>query len=248
MDKKGDTNLPPGMLVVLAIVAVAVVVGIAVFVVKNVELFGKIPVGSCSSQQELNRQIEAAYFILESDQLYSRYLGQFAKCYPDDETSIGLIARARKERDNRNYDEAIKLYDEFILRHSSSIYLPFVYDELGYLYGVKDQPDKAVRTYQAMYSRFSGDERFATQALISLGNVYLRYYDPPKFDLSIASFKESIEKYPNREVARALYGLGEAYEAKGDFKGALEAFKSIKDKGLTSTYVNPADDDRKINE
>jgi len=89
--------------------------------------------------------------------------------------------------------------------------------------------DKAISVLEELYNLDSANPEY----LIEMGDIYLHGYNDA--DKAIAHFKNAIKGNPKSELA--YVSLGIAYEKKGDYEKALEAYKKVREISPASQWA-----------
>lgn len=99
---------------------------------------------------------------------------------------------------------------------------PKMLDDVMYMTVKRKGVEEAVNTYHKLYDRYYGGNTydFRDHTLVS---VIHKLNDDKDYDAAIAMGKLNLEMYPNSGVAH--FGMGQAYEAKGDKENALAEYK-----------------------
>lgn len=97
------------------------------------------------------------------------------------------------------------------------------YESLLYAASGGDLLEGAVEAYERLLSEYPSSNAALT-ARYNLGNLY---YSLQAYDRSIDAYQDYLKKAPRGSALRPLswYGLGYAWEAKGDYARALESFE-----------------------
>jgi len=137
-----------------------------------------------------------------------------------DDADLNLIEQAGQLFNERKYDEALGLLQEF-LAHNPTAYQTHI--NIGDCYKEKGEYEKAEEEYNLVLESAKTDENLGEEmtakAMAGVGDIYVR-----KGDLEKAQnfFKESIELLPDNEILP--YNVGEIYFANQKMDEAIEYY------------------------
>jgi tetratricopeptide (TPR) repeat protein len=145
--------------------------------------------------------------------------------------------------EKKDWDKAIKGdgtgypgFEKIISEYSNTKAANLAYYYLGVAYLNKGEYNKAIDNL----TNFRGDDEFvATEALGSTGDAYVELKD---YDKAETYFKKATDKTNTFLTPLYLKKLALVYEAKKDYKSAIESFQKIKTDYPASTEAQNADE------
>jgi tetratricopeptide (TPR) repeat protein len=127
-----------------------------------------------------------------------------------DEESVKLFDQGNSLINEAKYDEAIKVFDEFLGKHPEIYY---VHLNIGSCYLKKGDLDKAEQEFKFVLDKtiqafgdYKKDTATSLRAFSGLGEIYLKKED---FDTAQKYFSQALEISPEDEVA--AYNVGEVF-------------------------------------
>ena len=136
-----------------------------------------------------------------------------------DQATLQLIDNGNQLFNEKNYDEAISVFREFLEKNPS---LYQIHLNIGNCYREKGEYDAAIAEYNILVEAGSKDAaggEYAAKALAGIGECYLKTGD---FEKAQIYFKQSIEKYPNNEFL--AYNVGEICFSNQKLDEAIQYF------------------------
>lgn len=137
-----------------------------------------------------------------------------------DEASLGFIDKATQLFNEKNYDEAISVLEQFLAQNPTA-YQSYVL--IGDCYREKGDFEKAIESYNKTIEEAKKDEKMGKEitakGLAAIGDLYLRKGD---FDKAQGFFKQSIDTYPENEAL--AYNVGEIYFSNQKLDESIQYF------------------------
>jgi tetratricopeptide (TPR) repeat protein len=121
-----------------------------------------------------------------------------------DEATLQLIEKGNQLFNEKNYDQAIQVFREFLEKNPAVYHMHL---NIGNCYREKGEYDTAIAEYNMLIEKANtetGGAEYAAKALAAIGECFLKKGD---MDKAQDYFKQSIEKYPNNEFL--AYNVGE---------------------------------------
>ncbi len=141
---------------------------------------------------------------------------------PDAEEDLGLIERGNRLFEDKNCNEALSLYRQFLDKHPNHFQVHF---NIGNCYKEMGEYDKALEEYGLVLDKvretnpdMNGDA-LATKTLAATGEIALRRGDPAT---ARAEFEKALALYP--KYASLPFGIGEIYFSNGMFDEAVSYY------------------------
>jgi Tfp pilus assembly protein PilF len=137
-----------------------------------------------------------------------------------DEAAMALIDKATQLFNDRSYDEAITLLQQFLTQFPTAYQ---TYILIGDCYREKGEYDSAVAAYNQAIEGAKTDEKMGKEitgkGLAGIGNCYLKQGN---VESAQQFFKQSIDTYPDNEAL--AYNVGEIYFANQKLDEAIQYF------------------------
>lgn len=137
-----------------------------------------------------------------------------------DEASLAFIDRANQLFNEKNYDEALTLLQQFLEKNPNAYQIHVL---VGDCYREKGDLDKAIESYNRAIEEAKKDEKMGKEitakALAGIGNCHLKKED---FETAQSFFKQSIDTYPENEAL--AYNVGEIYFSSQKLDEAIQYF------------------------
>lgn len=137
-----------------------------------------------------------------------------------DEASLAFIDRANQLFNEKNYDEALTLLQQFLEKNPNA-YQIFIL--VGDCYREKGDLDKAIESYNRAIEEAKKDEKMGKEitakALAGIGNCHFKKGD---FETAQSFFRQSIDTYPDNETL--AYNVGEIYFSSQKLDEAIHYF------------------------
>lgn len=152
------------------------------------------------------------------------YYQQYIQAYPNTVFAQKLILDlANINKENGNYDEAIKYYELTLQQSINNKQASRVYYWMAETEAGRGNNEQA----RAFYLQLADDEypksEWAPRALYARGQLYL---SENKYEASSEAFELLEQRYPNDEMTRRIgTALGESYYQQGRYKEAVGALK-----------------------
>jgi tetratricopeptide (TPR) repeat protein len=137
-----------------------------------------------------------------------------------DEASLSFIDKATQLFNEKNYDEALSVLEQFLAQNPSAYQAQIL---IGDCYREKGEIDKAIETYNKAIEQTKTDEKMGKEitakGLAAIGDCYIRKGD---FEKAQSFFKQSIDTYPKNETL--AYDVAEIYFSSQKLDEALQYF------------------------
>jgi len=137
-----------------------------------------------------------------------------------DETSLGFIDKANELFNEKKYDEALPVLEQFLAQN------PIAYQAhvlIGDCYREKGDFEKAIESYNRAIEEAKKDEKMGKEitakGLAAIGDCYIRMQD---FDKAQSFFRQSIDTYPENETL--AYNVGEIFFSSQKLDEAIQYF------------------------
>lgn len=182
--------------------------------------------------------LKAFYFLIILGFIFSPVDSRAQEIHLNDQTYL-LLQKIAAEPQNleakmdlaylfsegREYDRAIKLYEEVLTQQSAN---HRALNELCYLYTFVREQDKAIEACQKLTQNFAN-------SYLSFDNLGLSYYKFGDTLKALQTFKKALELAPNSWVVK--YHIGQSLLALKDFELAKDYFS----KALEGSFESPDD-------
>ncbi len=136
------------------------------------------------------------------------------------ETDLGLIEDAGQLFQDRKYDEALVLLQEFV-ENNPTAYPTHI--NIGDCYKEKEEYEKAEEEYNLALEAAKTDEKLGEEmtakAMAGIGDIYLR---KGEFENAKSYFEQSIELLPDNEIL--AYNVGEIYFSSQKLDEAIQYY------------------------
>ncbi len=137
-----------------------------------------------------------------------------------DADSLVFIDRATQLFNEKNYDEALTVLQQFLEKNPNAYQAHIL---VGDCYREKGDLDKAIEVYNRAIEEAKKDEKMGKEitakALAAIGNCYFKKGD---FETAQSFFKQSIDTYPENEAL--AYNVGEIYFSSQKLDEAIQYF------------------------
>jgi tetratricopeptide (TPR) repeat protein len=137
-----------------------------------------------------------------------------------DADSLVFIDRATQLFNEKNYDEALTLLQQFLEKNPNAYQAHIL---VGDCYREKGDLDKAIESYNKAIEEAKKDEKMGKEitakALAAIGNCYFKKED---FETAQSFFKQSIDTFPENEAL--AYNVGEIYFSSQKLDEAIQYF------------------------
>jgi len=137
-----------------------------------------------------------------------------------DEATLQLIDEGNQLFNEKNYDQAIQVYREF-LEKNPAVYQ--IYLNTGNCYREKGEYDAAIAEYKTLIERAAKETagpEYAAKALAAIGECFLK---KGEMDQAQEYFKQSVDMYPNNEFL--AYNVGEICFSNQKLDEAVQYFE-----------------------
>jgi len=135
-------------------------------------------------------------------------------------SSLDLIDQANAFFDEKKYDEALLLLQQFLEKNPDAYQ---AYASIGDCYREMGEFEPAIENYQKVLEETEKDKasrkEIASRALAGIGESYLKMQDLEK---AKNYFEQSLEVYPENEIL--AYNVGEIYFANQEIDQAIKYF------------------------
>jgi tetratricopeptide (TPR) repeat protein len=137
-----------------------------------------------------------------------------------DEASLAYIEQATKLFNEKQYDQALVILEQFLAQNPKAYQVQFL---IGDCYREKGEVDKAIEIYNKAVEEAKADEKMGRQVtakgLAAIGDCYVR-----KNDIANAQvfFKQSIDTNPDNETL--AYTVGEVFFSNQKLDEAIQYF------------------------
>jgi len=146
----------------------------------------------------------------------------------EDEASLNIIEKANQLFNDKKYDKAITLLEQFLAQNPRAYQ---TYLSIGDCYREKGELDKALEEYNKVLENAKEDDLTGKEgiakALACIGECYIKRGDLEKAQ---HYFKQSIGTFPDNEIL--AYNVGEIYFSNQKIEDAIHYFE-------LSTQIKP---------
>ena len=137
-----------------------------------------------------------------------------------DEASLGFIDKANQLFNEKNYDEALPVLEQFLAQNPTAYQAHIL---IGDCYREKGDFEKAIESYNRAIEEAKKDEKMGQEitakGLAAIGDCYIRMQD---FDKAQSFFRQSIDTYPKNETL--AYNVGEIFFSNQKLDEAIQYF------------------------
>jgi tetratricopeptide (TPR) repeat protein len=139
----------------------------------------------------------------------------------DDEASLVLFDKGNQLFAEKNYDEAIIAFEQFLEKNPNAFQIHL---SLGDCYREKGQFEKAIEEYNKV-TELSGKDvvtgkELSAKSLAAIGECYLKMED---FEKAQTYFKQSVDAYAENEIL--AYNVGEIYFSNQKIDEAIQYYE-----------------------
>ena len=177
----------------------------------------------------------------EVEERYSTEFSKFNKTHSNNDVYIANEAHSHDDDSDDQekmevMESILSSLDDIIAKYSKYYAGQRALYMKGEIYFSDKQYDKAAESYSAFADKY----KKSYLAPISLHNAAVSYEELGDNDSAISNYKKILDfhtdNYPN--IPHVLFSLGRLYEAKEDFKTALEYYNMVSDKHADSDWTN----------
>jgi tetratricopeptide (TPR) repeat protein len=137
-----------------------------------------------------------------------------------DEASLGFIDKANQLFNEKNYDEALAVLEQFLAQNPTAYQAHIL---IGDCHREKGEFEKAIESYNKAIEEAKKDEKMGKEitakGLAAIGDCYMRMRD---FDKAQSFFRQSIDTYPENETL--AYNVGEIFFSNQKLDEAIQYF------------------------
>lgn len=137
-----------------------------------------------------------------------------------DEASLAFIDQATKLFNEKNYDEALAIFEQFLAQNPKAYQVNLL---IGDCYREKGDYEKAIASYNQALEAAKTDEKIGKEitakGLAAVGDCYMKMGD---FEKAQGFFKQSIDTFPENETL--AYNVGEIFFSNQKLDEAIQYF------------------------